>query len=82
MHRTGWCIKPNRKKIMTADQENTQLPMMLAAIGQALCYNEIDNAKALQKLAMDWAKQPASRDTIYKQFAVVAGWTGTSSSLL
>ena len=82
MHRMGWC--ETRKKIMTmtADQENTQLPMMLVAIGQALCYNEIDNAKALQKLAMDWAKQPASRDTIYKQFAVVAGWTGTTSGLI
>lgn len=67
---------------MTNTQEVTQLPMMLVAIGQALCYNEIDNAKALQKLAMDWAKQPDNRDDIYGKFAVVAGWTGTTSGLL
>lgn len=72
----------HRKQIMIESHEVTQLPMMLTAIGQALCYNEIDNAKALQKLAMDWAKQPENRDAIYEKFAKVAGWTGTSSGLL
>ena len=67
---------------MTQDEENTQLPMMLVAIGQALCYNEINTARALQKLAMDWAKQTDNRDAIYRQFASAAGWTGTTSGLL
>lgn len=67
---------------MTEDQEVTQLPMMLTAIGQSIGYGEIDRARTLQKLAMDWAKTPDKRDEIYaKDFAIAAGWTGTSSGL-
>jgi len=67
---------------MTNGQEVTQLPMMLTAIGQSMACGEIDTAKKLQKLAMDWAKNPEARDEIYAgEFAVVAGWTGTSSGL-
>jgi len=67
---------------MTDDQELTQLTMMLTAIGQSIGYGEIDRARTLQKLAMDWAKTPDKRDAIYaKDFAVAAGWTGTSSGL-
>jgi hypothetical protein len=67
---------------MTNEQEVTQLPMMLTAIGYSIAYGEIDTAKKLQKLAMDWAKNPEARDEIYAgEFAAVAGWTGTSSGL-
>lgn len=67
---------------MTNDHEIIQLPMMLTAIGQSIGYGEIDVAKKLQTLAMDWTKQPESRDEIYKTFAIAAGWNGTSSGLL
>ena len=67
---------------MTNEQEVTQLPMMLVAIGQSIAYGEIDTAKQLQKLAMDWVKSPEKRDEIYAgAFSVAAGWTGTSSMM-
>lgn len=50
---------------MTNDQETIQLPMLIAAMMQALTYNEIVEAKELSKLVMTWTKNPDQRDAIY-----------------
>lgn len=66
----------------THEENDIQMSMMLTAIGQSMAYGEIDTAKKLQSMAMDWVKASDQRGEIYKNFAVVAGWTGTSSGLL
>jgi hypothetical protein len=64
---------------MNHDEETLELPMILTAIGRSIAYGELDRAKKLQKLAMDWATQPEQRQAIYADYCVAAGWTGTSS---
>jgi hypothetical protein len=56
--------------------------MMLTAMGQAIGYGDIEQAKRLQSLAMNWVKNPERRDAIYAtEFHSAAGWSGTSSGL-
>ena len=34
--------------------ENIEMRMMTVSLGQALCYGEIDEARRVQRLVMDW----------------------------
>lgn len=49
--------------------DRTELGMMVAGIGQALCYSDIDEAKRIQKIMMGWVKSaPAERRSIYHAY--------------
>lgn len=39
---------------MITPQEKTELSMMTVALGQAIGYSDVEDAKRMQKMLMDW----------------------------
>lgn len=49
-----------------SDHDRIEMSMMTVAIGQAIGYGDIDEAKRIQRLMMDWIKaSEAGRRAIY-----------------
>ena len=54
---------------MTTQVENTELSMMTVALGSAIGYGEINEAKRIQRLMMDWLRaDDEQRRTLYHGF--------------
>ena len=54
---------------MTTEVENIELGMMTVALGSAIGYGEVEEAKRIQKLMMDWIKaSDDQRRTLYHAF--------------
>ena len=54
---------------MTTEVENIELSMMTVAMGSAIGYGELEEAKRIQKLMMDWIKaSDDQRRTLYRAF--------------